>query len=104
MKKLIIGLMATALSLTLIPSVKADNVKPAITMTVPGTETSAQTIDVRVRETNHNRKDNNITVRENRESKKELRETAKYSNHRDGVIFIGGGTLLIIIILIIILL
>jgi len=45
----------------------------------------------------------NMTVKEKRELKKELKETKENISRRDGYIYIGGGTLLLIILLIILL-
>jgi len=45
----------------------------------------------------------NMTVKEKRELKKELRETKENISKRDGYIYIGTGTLLLIILLIILL-
>jgi len=45
----------------------------------------------------------NMTVKEKRELKKELKETKENISRSDGYIYIGGGTLLLIILLIILL-
>ena len=89
--------MATILSLTIVPTIKADNVKPAISMTVPKSETSSQVAEIRIKEIKEtNNESKKMTKKESRETKR--------NNRRDGgVVYIGTGTLILIIILILIL-